>query len=47
MEEKLDEKNVQLAQVLPKGGYSILSDADLKALIAQIEPGASLLDRQR
>ena len=47
MEEKLDEKNVQLAQVLPKGGYSMLSDADLKALIAQIEPGASLPDQRR
>lgn len=41
MEEKLDEKNVQIAQVVPNGGYSILSDADLKALIAQIEPATT------
>lgn len=41
MEEKLDEKNVQIAQVLPKSGYKILSDAELKELIAQIEPAAT------
>lgn len=33
MEEKLDESNVQLAQVTPDKGYKILSEAELKAAI--------------
>jgi len=38
MEEKLDEHNVQLAQVLPDGGFSILSEDEIKKVIAKIEP---------
>jgi len=33
MEEKLDYNNVQLAQVLPAKGFSILSETELKAVI--------------
>lgn len=33
MEEKLDESNVQLAQVTVDGGYEILSEAQLKEAI--------------
>lgn len=33
MEEKLDENNVQLAQVTPEGGFKILTEAELKAAI--------------
>lgn len=36
MEEKLDENNVQLAQVTPEGGYAILDAAALKAVIEAI-----------
>lgn len=36
MEEKLDESNVQLAQVTPAGGYEILSEAQLKAAIESL-----------
>lgn len=40
MEEKLDYNNVQLAQVVPgtKRGYKILSEDELKACIAQMQP---------
>lgn len=38
MEEKLDDKNVQIAQVVPRQGYSILTQTELQGLIAQIEP---------
>ena len=36
MEEKLDENNVQLAQVTPERGYEILDVASLKAVIEAI-----------
>lgn len=36
MEEKLNEHNIQLAQVTPKGGFQILGDEELKAVIAQM-----------
>ncbi|KAH8925241.1 N-terminal nucleophile aminohydrolase, partial [Atractiella rhizophila] len=36
MEEKLDESNVQLAQVVPGKGFSILNDEELKAVIARL-----------
>lgn len=39
MEEKLDENNVQLAQVTPEKGYEILSAADLRAAIESIPVG--------
>jgi len=38
MEEKLDEHNVQLALVLPEVGFKILSEAEIKEVIAKIEP---------
>ena len=41
MEEKLDEKNVQIAQVVPRQGYSILTQAELSELIKQIEPAST------
>ena len=36
MEEKLDDNNVQLAQVTPEKGYEIISDSELKELIEGI-----------
>jgi 20S proteasome subunit alpha 5 len=33
MEEKLDQHNVQLAQVTPAGGFAILDEAALKEVI--------------
>jgi 20S proteasome subunit alpha 5 len=43
MEEKLDFNNVQLAVVEPnvRRGYKILAEAELKGLIAQMEPAAA------
>jgi hypothetical protein len=40
MEETLDSNNVQLAQVVPKSGFSILSQSELQAVIDKIEPAA-------
>ncbi|KAJ8294160.1 putative proteasome subunit alpha type-5 [Rhodotorula toruloides] len=40
MEEKLDHNNVQLAQVVPEQGYSILKPDQLHEIIAQIEAGS-------
>ncbi|CEQ39502.1 SPOSA6832_01027, partial [Sporobolomyces salmonicolor] len=37
MEEKLDHNNVQVAQVVPDAGYSILKAEQLKEIIAQVE----------
>ncbi|GAA94138.1 uncharacterized protein L969DRAFT_93521 [Mixia osmundae IAM 14324] len=37
MEEKLDDSNVQLAQITPKDSFRILKDDELKAIIAKIE----------
>ena len=37
MEEKLDENNVQLAQVTPKQRFSILGKEELKEVIDKIE----------
>ncbi|KAL8277015.1 hypothetical protein RQP46_010549 [Phenoliferia psychrophenolica] len=37
MEEKLDHNNVQLAQVLPDKGFSIMNEAELKVVIARTE----------
>lgn len=36
MEEKLDENNVQLAQVTADGGFEILNEAELKAAIESL-----------
>lgn len=36
MEEKLDESNVQLAQVTPDKGYQILTEAELKTAIESL-----------
>ncbi|WAR63076.1 hypothetical protein PtB15_18B158 [Puccinia triticina] len=36
MEEKLDEHNVQLAQVTPSGGFHILTNSELKESISQM-----------
>lgn len=36
MEEKLDEHNVQLAQVTPSGGFHILTNPELKEAISQM-----------
>lgn len=37
MEEKLDHNNVQLAQVVPDKGFAIMSEEELKAVIARSE----------
>ncbi|KAI5480610.1 20S proteasome subunit alpha 5 [Pseudohyphozyma bogoriensis] len=37
MEEKLDHNNVQLAQVLPKTGFAILKEDELKEVISRTE----------
>merc|ERR1712093_153249 len=37
MEEKLDKNNVQLAVVVPEGGYKVLPPDELSEVIAQIE----------